>query len=227
MPLSPSSLTGALKGKWKDVCFCLIGIGFAVFEVDVMLALGFRRVTGVKDQGNCGSCWAFSAIGAIEGQYERASGKLVSLSEQQLVDCSSKFGNEGCNGGLMDNAFNYVKHAGGVDTEEDYPYVSGHTDHAGFCKFNSSTSVAKVTGLVDVKSGDENELMEALAYNGPISIAINAEPSSFMMYHGGRNQFLGFSVVCLRTLWFFFPPKAYTTIANAQEGGNIWTTAFC
>lgn len=145
-------------------------------------------MTAVKDQGQCGSCWAFSAIGAIEGQYERASGKLESLSEQQLVDCSSSFGNEGCNGGLMDNAFRYVKKAGGVDKESDYPYISGHTEHAGFCKFKSNVSVAKVTGLVDIKSGDEEELMEALAYNGPISIAIDAELTSFMMYHGGKRM---------------------------------------
>ncbi|ESN98564.1 hypothetical protein HELRODRAFT_185843 [Helobdella robusta] len=139
-------------------------------------------VTPVKSQGsNCGSCYAFSTTGSIEGQHFRKTGKLVSLSEQQLVDCSSKYGNEGCNGGLMNQSMVYVQENGGIDTEESYPYVGQDQQ----CKFNEKTIGATVSGLVQLPYGDEEKLKEAVATVGPISVGMDAGHDSFMFYFGG------------------------------------------
>jgi len=136
-------------------------------------------VTPVKDQAQCGSCWAFSATGAMEGQHFRKTGKLVSLSEQNLVDCSDE--NGGCNGGLMDLAFDYVKQNGGIDTESSYPYEGRDRT----CRFNKDNVGATVSGFVDVESEDEDALKAALATVGPVSVAIDASNYSFQFYEDG------------------------------------------
>jgi C1A family cysteine protease len=135
-------------------------------------------VTPVKDQAQCGSCWAFSTTGSMEGAVQVATGKLNSLSEQQLVDCAGSSGNQGCNGGLMDDAFNWIVSHEGLGSEASYPY----TARDGTCK--DVPSVSSIKGYKDVQQGSEPSLMDALQMQ-PISIAIEADQSSFQMYKSG------------------------------------------
>lgn len=134
-------------------------------------------VTEVKNQGQCGSCWAFSTTGSVEGAYFLKYGKLVDLSEQQLVDCSSSYGNEGCNGGLMDNAFNYIKDKG-ICLENEYPYKETSQ------KCKSCETVLKIDSFVDVSPNSETALQQAVAIQ-PVSVAIEADKSVFQFYSGG------------------------------------------
>lgn len=137
-------------------------------------------VTDVKNQGSCGSCWSFSTTGALEGAYAIKQGDLVSFSEQELVDCDHN-GDNGCNGGLMDNAFEWIKENKGLCKEQDYAYTATE----GKCRKTACSAVAgsAVTSWVDVHPTEEG-LMAALNV-GPVSVAIEADQMSFQLYKEG------------------------------------------
>merc|ERR1740123_2782500 len=137
-------------------------------------------VTPVKNQGQCGSCWSFSTTGALEGAHFIKTGKLVSLSEQQLVDCS--WLNMGCNGGMMDRAFSYSE-SHPLETESDYPYIA--KSHGLFgCAYDKSKGVVAATTYHDVSHGSAGQLKAALN-KGPVSIAIEADKTAFQQYKSG------------------------------------------
>jgi cathepsin F len=133
-------------------------------------------VGAVKDQGQCGSCWAFSTVGNLEGLYAIKNKKQLSFSEQQLVDCDKI--DSGCNGGLMENAYKYIQQAGGLELSSEYKY----TARGSSCKFDKKKSAVNVTGYTTVGQ-DEEEIKAFLQTTGPLAIALNAEPLQF--YNGG------------------------------------------
>merc|ERR1740138_146070 len=140
-------------------------------------------VTPVKNQAQCGSCWAFSTVGSIEGAYQIAGNSLTQFSEEELVDCDNRQhggSDQGCNGGLMDNAFKWVK-KNGLCKESDYPYSAGH-GKAGTCKMSSCKAAVTLTGYTDVRG--EAGMIPALN-KGPVSVAIEADKSAFQLYKSG------------------------------------------
>lgn len=136
-------------------------------------------VTPIKDQGQCGSCWAFSTTGVIEGAHAKQTGNLVSLSEQQLVDCSA--GNYGCGGGWPSLALENIIKRGGIDTEKSYPY---HGDDES-CSYNKSNIGASIKSVVNITKYNMTELVNAIGIIGPVSVAIDASDPTFQFYRGG------------------------------------------
>lgn len=128
-----------------------------------------------------GCCWAFSAVAAVEGITKLSTGKLISLSEQEVVDCDTKGEDQGCNGGLMDDAFKFIIKNGGLTTEANYPYTAAD----GTCSTQKSKShAATISGYEDVPADSEAALMKAVA-NQPVSVAIDAGGFAFQMYSSG------------------------------------------
>jgi C1A family cysteine protease len=143
-------------------------------------------VSPVLNQGICGCCWAISALGALEGQIAKSTGKpAVKLSEQNLIDCNKdeREGNWGCDGGDMENVYNYImKKSRGVNAASFYRYKGAGEFR---CQYNPKNSVATVKDYVKVETGDENLLMRALAHVGPLSVAVDASSESFQNYQSG------------------------------------------
>jgi len=138
-------------------------------------------VTHIKNQGQCGSCWSFSTTGSTEGCHFLSKKKLVALSEQNLMDCSTSQGNQGCEGGLMTQAMDYIIQNKGIDTEASYPYTA---QDGTSCNYKAANSGATLTSYVNVNQGDENDL-QAKVHIGPTSVAIDASHSSFQFYSSG------------------------------------------
>jgi len=139
------------------------------------------KVTPVKDQGQCGSCWAFSTTGSVEAAYAiEQNTSPISLSEQELVDCSSAQGNQGCNGGLMDQAFTFIISNGGLCTESSYPYKAVD----GSCVKSKCTSAVTIKAYTDVATNNEDALQAAVAQQ-PVSVAVDASGFGWQFYSSG------------------------------------------
>jgi len=148
---------------------------------DIVNWVNKGAVTPIKNQGQCGSCWSFSSTGSMEGEKFIKTGTLTSLSEQNLVDCSTAQGNQGCNGGLMDDAFKYVIANHGIDTEASYRYTATGPNS---CKFSAANIGDTISSYTDVSRGSESALQTAVDQQ-PISVAIDAGHNSFQLYKSG------------------------------------------
>lgn len=168
-----------------------------------------NAVTSVKDQGQCGSCWAFSSTGSIEGAWAISRGELIDLSEQELVDCANgyTYGSHGCEGGQMDGGFKYVINYG-ICSASEYPYTSGTTRSDDTCK--KCNTVATISACSDVMSKDQLSLKNAV-YQQPVSVAIEADTRYFQSYSSGVLD----SATCGTTL-----DHGVLVVGYGEENGN-------
>ncbi|THD18215.1 Secreted cathepsin L 2 [Fasciola hepatica] len=168
-----------------------LAIPFNMTEMSyVPSSLDWRQkglVREVKNQGHCGSCWAFSTTGALEGQYSKKRGKPLEFSEQQLVDCGGSYGNHGCHGGSVERAFRYLEKYG-CERGASYPYYA----RDGRCHFDQRLAAVWVKSYSTVHSGNEKKLKIMVASRGPVSVAVDAD-RGFQHYRSGIYQSHGCS----------------------------------
>ncbi|RNA25138.1 cathepsin L [Brachionus plicatilis] len=182
--------------------------------------------TPIKDQGKCGSCWAFATTGVIEALNARKTGLIVPLSEQQLIDCSIPFGNNGCNGGYMNNAFRYIVQNNGLNSEKVYSYSA----NTGRCRYRSNDkSKIQISSFARIPQGDEQALEQAVAIVGPISIAIDASLPTFQFYSSGiysdtecKNKFKSLNHAVVLVGYGLEGNNSYWLIRNSW--GSNWGT---
>ncbi|TVU09633.1 hypothetical protein EJB05_43119 [Eragrostis curvula] len=171
----PEAAAGARSGRFRYENFSL---------ADAPPSMDWRKlgaVTGVKDQESCGSCWAFSAVAAVESLNKLRTGRLVSLSEQELVDCDVTRDDQGCDGGYMNDAFTFIARRGGLAAESTYPYRGKD----GPCRRSAAAQrAASIGGHEDVPRDNEAALMAAVAHQ-PVSVAVDAGGDVFQFYDGG------------------------------------------
>ncbi|KAF8371687.1 hypothetical protein PRIPAC_78116 [Pristionchus pacificus] len=181
--LSPEEYAARLGHRQSIEMFDNVTLYESPAEITVPPILDWRSrgiVNSVKDAGACGSDWAFSAIGALEGQHAIQKQNKLDLSEQNLIDCSTNGKNNGCHGGSVADAFQYIlKH--GVNTESSYPYIGDEQT----CKFRTDSVGETMTSYTLVTPNDEELLKNAVAFKGPISVVIDANHASFQNYGGG------------------------------------------
>jgi len=184
-------------------------------------------ITPVYNQGQCGSCWAFSATETIESYYAIQGGSLTQLSMEQIVDCDTSGQDQGCGGGFPTGAYQYVQSAGGIDSYANYPYTAGG-GNAGSCQFPQGSVVTNVANYNSI-SGESGEYSQlSSASGGPVSVCVDA--SSWQNYNGGVLTSCGNSVdhcVQLTGYYNYGSSNAYWNVRNSWgadwgENGYIW-----